>query len=573
METPAQAVEARRTDRSKVELIKEASDHLRGSLASELGGDEPRFGGDSAQLLKFHGVYQQEDRDQRKSAREEGGDRRFIFMVRMRIPGGRLSAAQYLAFDELAGHHADGTLRLTTRQTFQLHGVIKSGLKRTIREINDALVMTLGACGDVERNVVACPAPGDDAAHEAMQRLARELSDGLLPRTRAYHEIWLDGEKVASTEPEDEPLYGAAYLPRKFKTGIALPGDNCIDLYTQDLGFLAILDDGVLQGVNVLVGGGLGMTHGLTATYPRLGDPMAFVTPDRIIETARAVIAVYRDFGDRTNRKHARLKYVVEEWGIRRFTEAVQGRLPFELEPPRSVSVTATEDHLGWHRTSAGSWYLGVHIPNGRIKDEGDWRAREALRRLVEQYRPGVHLTPQQNILFSGFQESQRTAVDRLLVEHGLTPAERIAPVRRFALACPAMPTCGLAVSEAERVMPAVLDDLERRWAHAGLGNQPLAVRMTGCPNGCARPYTAEVGIVGRSADRYNVYLGGTAEGTALTTLFAELIPLQDLGALLAPVFEAYRDGRLPGEAFGAYCGRIGVDALRRSARVTVDTR
>ena len=550
--------------KSKVELIKESSRNLRGSLADELAQETSKFAGDSVQLLKFHGIYQQEDRDVRKSVRDDGGDRSYIFMIRTRIPAGLLTAGQYLAFDRIADEFANGSLRITTRQTIQFHGVIKRRLKSSIRKINDSLVTTLGACGDVERNVVTCPAPDGDAAHEAIRDLALELSDGLLPKTRAYHEIWLNGEKALTTEPEHEPLYGVNYLPRKFKTGVALPHDNCIDVHSNDLGLLAVTGPNGVEGANVLVGGGFGMTHGITVTYPRLADPMAYVIRGEVLEVAQAIVAVYRDHGDRSNRKHARIKYLVAERGIDWLKSEVERRLGRTLEAPRDLPVTAVDDHLGWHPQANGKLYLGVHVPSGRIADAGDCRTRSAFRTLVERFAPRVVLTTQQNLVFADLDPADRAAIEDLLAAHGVVAAAASLPlVHRFSMACPAMPTCGLAVSEAERVMPRLVEDIEARWASHGLASQPVVVRMTGCPNGCARPYNAEIGVVGRSGDNYNVYIGASALGTRLNTLLAELVPLAGIGALLDPLFAAYRERRANSETFGDFCDRIGVEEAR----------
>lgn len=548
--------------KSKVELIKENSRNLRGTLAEELLQDTPKFAGDSTQLLKFHGVYQQEDRDIRKAARDGSGDRSYIMMVRTKIPAGILKPEQYLAFDRISDEFANGTLRITTRQTIQFHGIIKGNLKQTIASLNAALVTTIGACGDIERNVVTCPAPDGDAIHEAVRQMAFTLSDGLLPQTRAYHEIWLDGEKAISTE--EEPIYGNNYLPRKFKTGVALPGDNCVDVHSNDLGLIAITGPNGVEGANMVVGGGLGMTHGIQATYPRLADAMAFVPSEKLLDVAKAIIAVYREYGDRSNRKHARIKYIVEERGIAWLRAEVEKRLGYALEAPREVPITAVEDHLGWHESADGTWYLGVHVPSGRVADRGDERARSGFRALVERFSPGVVLTTQQNIIFSGFTVAQRAEVDALLAAYGVAGVDSLSTVKRFGMACPAMPTCGLAVSEAERVMPELVGDIESRWVAHGLADDPIVVRMTGCPNGCARPYVAEVGVVGRSGDTYNVYVGGSALGTRLNTLVAEIVPLREIAGMLDPLFATYAEKRGEGETFGDFWDRMGIDEARR---------
>src|SRR5438270_9470333 len=372
---------------SAVEAIKERSSQLRGTLADELANDSSHFADDSKQLLKFHGTYQQEDRDARKARRKDGVGKHYMFMVRCRIPGGRLTAGQYLALDDLAGRYGNGTLRFTSRQGIQLHGVLKSHLKETIAGINACLLSTLGACGDVERNVMACPAPHHDGPHAQLQDTAAVLAAHLAPRSRAYHEIWLNGKPVheQAAGADIEPLYGKVYLPRKFKTGLALPEDNCIDIYAQDLGLLAIVENGKVAGYNVLVGGGMGMTHGNATTFPHIARPICFVTPAQMQDGAEAVVKLFRDHGNRADRKRARIKYLVHDWGVEKFREVLAGYLPFPLVLPRDVEVTGFPLHLGWHAQGDGKFFYGISVENGRIKDEGDLRLRTALRVLVEK--------------------------------------------------------------------------------------------------------------------------------------------------------------------------------------------
>ena len=551
---------------SPVEQIKESSRALRGTLAEELRGPASHLSDDAKQLLKFHGSYEQDDRDSRRARKREGLEPAYSFMVRSRVPGGVLSARQYLAHDELAGCYANGTLRVTTRQTIQLHGVIKDDLRATIRGLNDALVTTLATCGDVNRNVACCPAPLPDPVRTACRELAHRISDHLLPRTRAYHEIWIDGEQVdvepAGAPAEVEPIYGERYMPRKFKTAIGLPHDNCTDLLSDDLGFLAIADGTRLEGFNVLVGGGLGRTHGKEDTYPRLATPLGFATAAEVLDVATAVLLVQRDFGNRSDRRRARLKYLLDERGMDWFRTEVESRIGRELPPPAPIAITAVEDHLGWHDQGDGRWFLGVHIANGRIADTDAARIRTGLREVVTRVAPGVHLTPQQNLLLTGVPERRRAEVDRILDDHGIRGLRTLPVVRRWALACPALPTCPLALAEAERALPAVLDELEAALRRLGLEDSPFTVRMTGCPNGCARPYSADLAFVGRSLGKYAVHVGGNLEGTRLADAWADLVPLDRLVATVLPLLERFRDERLPDERFGDFWARMGTGTV-----------
>lgn len=549
---------------AKVEHLKRASDYLRGSVGQTLAEDTPHFSHDEYQLLKFHGVYQQDDRDQRARARQSGDDKSWMMMVRAKIPGGRLTAAQYLAFDDLADAYANSTLRLTTRQCIQLHRVSKCDLRPTIRALNDALVTTLGACGDVERNLMACPAPSRLAALAEVQHYARLLSDHTLPQTRAYHEIWLNGEAVASSrEPDVEPLYGAGYLPRKFKSGLAIEGDNCIDVYSQDVGMVAHLDDGRLVGFTILVGGGLGKSHTKPDTHPAVAQPLCFVAPDDLLPTFLEIIRVQRDHGERGDRHFARMKYLVERWGVARFRAELQARLGRELAPPRPLRWDQTGDHLGWHAQPDGKACLGVWVENGRVQDAGGVRRRAAFHALVARWQPTVYLTAQQNILFADLPAATRPAVEALLRDHGVPLADDVAGALRYSMACPALPTCGLALAEAERALPPVVRALQTELDALGLADERLSVRMTGCPNGCARPYLGDIGFVGRTTGQYQLYLGGDFEGTRLSQLVADLVPAADLVPRLRPVLAAFAAEGAVGEGFGDWCARAGLARLQ----------
>jgi len=556
---------------SKVEAIKEASMGLYGSLPDELRNDASHFSEEAVQLIKFHGSYQQDQRDLRRERKKAGLEPAYSFMIRSKLPGGVMGPEQYLVHDELADRHGDGTLRVTTRQGFQLYGVLKGNLRGTIHELNRALVTTLGACGDVERNVLSCPAPIPGGFRAEALDLARRLSDHLLPKTRAYHEIFVEGELVAGGPPEavEDPIYGKTYLPRKFKTAIAFPDDNCTDIFANDLGFLAIPEDGRLVGFNVLVGGGMGSTHGKSETFPRLASVLGFATPEEVIDVATAVVIVQRDHGNRANRKRARLKYLIEDNGLEWFRARVEEQLGRPLTPPRDVEVTGVHDHLGWHEQGDGRWFYGLFIENGRISDEGGRRLRTGLRTIVETLRPDVHLTPQQNLLFANVAEADKAVVERILAEHGVHP-ERLSEARRWSMACPALPTCPLALSESERVLPALVDQVEVMLSELGLQNERIVIRMTGCPNGCARPYTADLAFVGRNLGKYMVFVGGNPEGTRLNQELADLVPFEKIVELVRPLFVRWRDERLPAEGFGDFWTRVGLDSAIVTEEVEV---
>jgi sulfite reductase (ferredoxin) len=545
---------------SKVEAIKEASRGLYGSLPEELRNDASHLSEEAVQLIKFHGSYQQDDRDARRDRKKAGLEPAYSFMVRSKLPGGVMGADQYLVHDGLADRYADGTLRVTTRQGFQIYGVLKGNLRGAIHDLNAALVTTLGACGDVERNVLSCPAPIPGGFRAEALELARRISDHLLPKTRAYHEIFVEGELVAGGPPEavEDPIYGTTYLPRKFKTAIAFAADNCTDVFANDLGLLAIPEDGRLAGFNVLVGGGMGQTHGKAETFPRLASVLGFATPEEVIDVATAVVVVQRDHGNRANRKRARLKYLIEDNGLDWFRRKVEEQLGRPITPPRDVRVTDVHDHLGWHEQGGGKWFYGLFIENGRVSDEPGRRLRTALRTIVETLRPGVALTPQQNILFTDVPQARREELERILREHGVHP-ERVSQARRWSMACPALPTCSLALSESERVLPKVIDEIEALLAGLGLADERIAIRMTGCPNGCARPYNADIAFVGRNLNKYMVYVGGNPEGTRLNQELADLVPLEKLAETVRPLLERWRDERIPGEGFGDFWSRVGL--------------
>jgi sulfite reductase (ferredoxin) len=540
-----------------VEQVKLESDGLRGPLDRDLENSDAFLSDAGKVLIKFHGSYEQTNRDQRGAAVKE-----YTFMIRSKLPGGKLTAEQYLAHDDIASQYGNQTLRITTRQGIQFHGVIKGDLRNTIRALNHKLVTTFGACGDVVRNVMCCPAPTNDPQRLIVQRMTDELSNATLPRTRAYHQIWIDGESIV--QDEADKLYGQTYLPRKFKTAIAFAGDNCVDIFTNDAGLIALFDDNnTLIGYNVVAGGGMGVTHNNEETFARLADVVGFVEPQHGIDVIKAIVTVHRDFGDRTNRKHARLKYVLHEWGLPKFRAELQSRVPFMIHDPKPMPAFVVDDHMGWHESGDGTWYLGLPIDSGRIADVGPNRLRSGLRAAIERYGLSVRLTAQQNILLADIQPQDRVAIDALLSEHGVVFVGAITGLRRNSLACPALPTCGLAITEAERALPHLIEEIEGALEETGLIQEPIVMRMTGCPNGCARPYVAELAFVGRSLNKYVIYLGGDAAGTRLARPFLDVVPIDKLAPTLKPIFAKFKEERDGVEGFGDYCDRKGFDYLK----------
>jgi sulfite reductase (ferredoxin) len=553
---------------SAVEATKIASRGLRGMIAQTLDAGADHFAEGDQNLLKFHGVYQGYDRDTATARKQQKQSKDHRFMVRVKIPAGRLTPDQYLALDDLAGRHGGGNLRITTRQGLQFHGLVAHDLKATIGAVNAALLSTLAACGDVVRNVTATPAPIADAVHYRLAEDARFLSAALAPRTRAYHEIWVDGELTeGESDPADE-LYGAAYLPRKFKIGLATPQDNSIDVLTNDLGIIALFEGERLAGYNLAVGGGLGMTHNKPRTYPRLATPIAFVGPDELLPAVRAVIRLQRDHGDRSDRKHARLKYLVDELGVARIKELLDGYFGAPLEAPRPMPPFSVVDHMGWHPQGDGRWYFGVPVASGRIVDHGEFRLRSGLRAAISELGPTPILTPTQDILLADIPAEARDRVEVILRAHGVTLAGEMSPVRRWALACPALPSCGLALTEAERVRDDIIADIEQALTRHGLAEERLSVRITGCPNGCARPYSGDIGIVGRMPGYYALYVGGDFEGTRLSFRLFDRLALGDIARVLEPMFEHFARHRRAGEGFGDFCHRHPPELLRDLAQV-----
>lgn len=553
--------------RSKVEIIKENSNGLRGDLAEQLNRDTDHFDREGYELLKFHGIYQQDDRDLRQQLKKEKKGRKYIFMIRTKNPGGgELTPRQWIAHDEVAEEYSDGTLRITTRQDIQFHGVGKANLRNAIRHLNRSLIPTYGACGDGNRNTVSDPI-SDIRKGSVVNtlKLARQISDMLAFRSNAYYDVWLDGEKldhIPVNEDETEHIYGNAYLPRKFKIGIAQEIDNSPDIHSHDIGIVPLIREDSISGFNVLVGGGLGSNHRQTQTYPRHATPLALVTEEKLLEVVRAIVEFQRDNGDRKDRKHSRLKYVVEEWGIERVRKDLESRLGYGLEPPVEVNLRQPTDHYGWHEQNVpGLYYLGLFIENGRIKDNDISRTRAGLRGIIEKYGPGIRLTPLQDIILTNISERNIEDINQMLEHYGIRTHDEYSTLRLNSMACPALPTCGLALAESERFMPSVIRELEKR----GLGNEDIKIRMSGCPNACSRPTTSEIGIMGASPGKYNVYVGGDYEGTRLNTLFEELVKDDELPAYIAGLIQVYREKKKQGERFGEFCIRFGKNNLREA--------
>ncbi len=541
---------------SRNEGLKESSPTLSGTIGPTLANPAlDRFTDDDYEFLKFHGIYQQDDRDKRKVAKQ------YIFMVRGRLPGGAVNPDHYLTFDRLSTQYANNTLRITSRQGFQFHGIVKSGLGPFMKGINDALATTLAACGDVNRNVMASPTPATNELIEQIQGDARIVSNALLPKTAAYHQIWVEGVELNLVDEAAkdfvDPLYGKSYLPRKFKTCFAIPPVNDVDIFTNDLGYVAIIEDGQLVGYNLLAGGGLGMSHGNKETFPRLADVVGFITRDQLIPVAKAVVGVHRDFGDRTNRKHARLKYVLEEKGVDWFRAEIEEHLGFKIPPARPFKFTKQGDVFGWQKQLNGNYFLGLYVETGRIKDAGNYLLKTALRKVVEQFRPEIRLTPSQNLLLVDVKPADRDAITKLLAEHGVPVENQATILRRASMACPALPTCGLALAESERIFPDVLGRIEQLLTEVGLAGEEITIRMTGCPNGCARSSTSEIGFIGRGPGKYQINFGGSEGNTRLNRPYKEMVKNEDIVNELRPVLERFAKERDNGERFGDFCERI----------------
>lgn len=573
-ETTASAPQFDLSELSKNEGIKAASNYLRGTILEGLAdGSTGALAADDTQLTKFHGIYQQDDRDLRRERRKAKQEPAYSFMIRVRVPGGVCTPKQWLEMDHLATTYGNDTLKLTTRQAFQLHGVIKAELKRTIREINAGLMDTIAACGDVNRNVMCNPNPYQSGLHAEALRLAQAISDHLTPRTRAYHEIWLTdetGEKVQVTgaPEEEEPIYGRQYLPRKFKIVVAVPPSNDVDIYANDLGFIAITgEDGGIAGYNVTVGGGMGMSHGNEETYPRLADVLGFCTPEQAVAVAEKVVLVQRDHGDRKERRHARLKYTIEDHGLEWFRAQVEARLGYTLGEARPFTFDSNGDRYGWVEDANGNSHLTLFIQNGRVRDAEGQPALTGLREIAKVHTGDFRLTANQNLIIANVTPGQKPRIDELLQRYHLKDSYECSGLRRNSMACVALPTCGLSLAESERYLPDLITGLEEVIDEAGLRQDDIVIRMTGCPNGCARPYIAEIAFVGRAPGKYNLYLGGGFHGERLNRLYRESVKSEEIVATLRPLLLAYARERDAGERFGDFVIRKGIVAETRRGR------
>ncbi|MBE7379990.1 MAG: sulfite reductase, ferredoxin dependent [Leptolyngbya sp. SIO1E4] len=566
---------------SKIESIKANSNFLREPLATELLQDTIHFSEAALQILKFHGSYQQDNRDNR--VRGQGKD--YQMMLRTRTPGGFVPPQFYLALDRLSEIYGNQTLRVTSRQAFQMHGILKQNLKPVIADIIRSMGSTLGACGDLNRNVMAPPAPFKHRSdYDYAWEYAHKVANLFTPQTGAYYEIWLDGDKVISAEaaPEQkaarqqdlnaeifteaiEPLYGPNYLPRKFKCCVTVPGDNSVDVYTHDISLVVITrKDGVLEGFNVLTGGGMGRTHNKEETFARLSNHLGYVKKEDIYPLLKAIGALQRDYGDRSNRLHARMKYLIHDWGIDKFKAQVESYFGKPLQPFRELPPWRYQDFLGWHDQGDGQQFFGLLVENGRVQDKGPVKLKTALREIVERFNLPLRLTPNHNIILYEIERSQRQAIEKILETHGVASnPEQLNQLTRHGMACPALPTCGLAITESERVFPSVLERITRLLEKLNLADEPLIIRMTGCPNGCVRPYLAELGFVGSGPGTYQVWLGGTPEGTTLAQPHVEKLKIEDLEIFLEPLFLYFKANRELNERFGVFCHRVGFDQLQ----------
>ncbi|WP_088241291.1 sulfite reductase, ferredoxin dependent [Calothrix rhizosoleniae] len=566
---------------SKLEGIKERSNFLREPVATELLQDTTHFTEEAIQILKFHGSYQQDNRDNRVKGQEKD----YQMMLRTRSPGGFIPPELYLTLDKLSDEYGNHTLRTTTRQGFQLHGILKKNLKSTIAAIVKSMGSTLGACGDLNRNVMAPPAPfKNKAEYQYAWEYAHKIADLLTPQTGAYYEIWLDGEKAISGEesPEvkaarqrngngtishdgEEPIYGTHYMPRKFKISVTVPGDNSIDLYTQDLSLVVITDSqGELTGFNIFAGGGMGRTHNKEETFARMADAIGYVAKSDVYDLVKAVVATQRDYGDRTNRRHARLKYLIYDLGVEEFRSKVEKYFGKTIEPSQPLPEFKYQDFLGWNKQGDGKLFLGISIDNGRVKDEGSFQLKTALREIVEQFNLPIRLTPNHNLLLYEIAPEHKPGIQEILDRCGIiTNAKDIEPLVRYAMACPALPTCGLAITESERAIPGIIERIRALLNKLGLKKEHFVIRMTGCPNGCARPYMAELGFVGSAPESYQLWLGGSPNQTRLAQPYTQRLHHNDLEKFLEPIFVFFKKSREKGESFGDFCARIGFDTIR----------
>ncbi|QOJ81128.1 assimilatory sulfite reductase (NADPH) hemoprotein subunit [Bacillus subtilis] len=546
---------------SDVERIKKESDYLRGTL-KEVMLDRISAGipDDDNRLMKHHGSYLQDDRDLRNERQKQKLEPAYQFMLRVRMPGGVSTPEQWLVMDDLSQKYGNGTLKLTTRETFQMHGILKWNMKKTIQTIHSALLDTIAACGDVNRNVMCASNPYQSEIHSGVYEWSKKLSDDLLPRTRAYHEIWLDEERVAGTpEEEVEPMYGPLYLPRKFKIGIAVPPSNDIDVFSQDLGFIAIVEDGKLIGFNVAIGGGMGMTHGDTATYPQLAKVIGFCRPEQMYDVAEKTITIQRDYGNRSVRKNARFKYTVDRLGLENVKEELENRLGWSLEEAKPYHFDHNGDRYGWVEGIEDKWHFTLFVEGGRITDYDDYKLMTGLREIAKVHTGEFRLTANQNLMIANVSSDKKEEISALIEQYGLTDGKHYSALRRSSMACVALPTCGLAMAEAERYLPTLLDKIEEIIDENGLRDQEITIRMTGCPNGCARHALGEIGFIGKAPGKYNMYLGAAFDGSRLSKMYRENIGEADILSELRILLSRYAKEREEGEHFGDFVIRAGI--------------
>ncbi|WHY59073.1 assimilatory sulfite reductase (NADPH) hemoprotein subunit [Peribacillus simplex] len=547
---------------SDVEQIKDKSDYLRGTLGKVMQ-DRISAGipDDDNRLMKHHGSYLQDDRDLRNERQKQKLEPAYQFMLRVRMPGGVAQPSQWLVMDDLAQKYGNGTLKLTTRQTFQMHGILKWNMKKTIQEIHASMLDTIAACGDVNRNVMCNSIPFQSEIHSEVYEWSKKLSDYLLPRTRAYHEIWLDEEKVVGTPEleEVEPMYGKHYLPRKFKIGIAVPPSNDIDVYSQDLGFIAIVENGKLIGFNVAIGGGMGMTHGDKATYPQLAKIIGFCTPDQILDVAEKIITIQRDYGNRSVRKNARFKYTVDRLGLETVKAELENRLEWKLDEARTYHFDNNGDRYGWVKGMQGKWHFTLFVEGGRIADSNDYKLMTGLREIAKIHTGDFRLTANQNLIIADVSSQKKKKIIELLESYGLTDGTHHSALRRSSIACVALPTCGLAMAEAERYLPVLLDKIETIVDENGLRNEEITIRMTGCPNGCARHALGEIGFIGKAPGKYNMYLGAAFDGSRLSKMYRENIGEEEILKELRALLSRYAKERQQGEHFGDFVINAGI--------------
>ncbi|WP_039067157.1 NADPH-dependent assimilatory sulfite reductase hemoprotein subunit [Staphylococcus shinii] len=544
----------------EMERIKTDSDYLRGSIVEGLADRVTgAIAEEDTKLLKFHGSYMQDDRDIRDERRKQKLEPAYSFMIRVRAPGGASTADQWIAMDDIANTYANNTIKLTTRQAFQFHGILKHNLKQTMKDINQSLLDTLAACGDVNRNVMCNPNPYQSDVHSEVNQIANDISRHLSPKTQAYHEIWLDGEKVLDTSDEEpEPIYGKTYLPRKFKIGIAVPPSNDIDVYSQDIGLIAILENDELVGFNITVGGGMGMKHGDTATYPQVGRLIGYFPKEEVVDVCEKILTVQRDYGNREVRTNARFKYTVDRLGVDWIKNEINNRLGWKLEESRPYHFDDNGDRYGWTEGS-GQWHYTLFVQNGRVKDTEEYKLKTALRNIAEIHTGDFRLTPNQNLVIANVSADKKTEIEKIIAEYGITDGENYTGLRRNSMACVAFPTCGLAMAESERYLPSLISKIENLLDEAGLNEEEITIRMTGCPNGCARPALAEIAFIGKGPGKYNMYLGGGFTGDRLNKIYKENIGEAEILENLKPILIQYAKERTEGEHFGDFVVRAGI--------------